>query len=90
MRYLKQLHCVLFTRLPADFFDETQQNSASKQPSKGPGPSLLSGNYDDDDDDDDDEEEQDQSNKSSVTHKTEIPPPTPEAIPNSLPTGNDE
>lgn len=87
MRYLKQLHCVLFTRLPADFFDETQQNSASKQPSKGPGPSLLSGNYDDDDDD---EEEQDQSNKSSVTHKTEIPPPTPEAIPNSLPTGNDE
>lgn len=87
LRYLKQLHCVLFTRLPADFFDETQQNSASKQPSKGPGPSLLSGNYDDDDDD---EEEQDQSNKSSVTHKTEIPPPTPEAIPNSLPTGNDE
>ncbi|XP_032037002.1 zinc finger protein 830 [Aythya fuligula] len=73
--------------LPADFFDETEQNSASKQPSKGPGPSLLSGNYDDDDDDDDDdEEEQDQSNKSSVTHKTEIPPPTPEAIPNSLPT----
>lgn len=90
LRYLKQLHCVLFTRLPADFFDETEQNSASKQPSKGPGPSLLSGNYDDDDDDDDDEEEQDQSNKSSVTHKTEIPPPTPEAIPNSLPTGNDE
>uniref|UniRef100_A0A8B9V4M0 Zinc finger protein 830 n=1 Tax=Anas zonorhyncha TaxID=75864 RepID=A0A8B9V4M0_9AVES len=73
-------------RAKADFFDETEQNSASKQPSKGPGPSLLSGNYDDDDDDDDDEEEQDQSNKSSVTHKTEIPPPTPEAIPNSLPT----
>ncbi|NXI63925.1 ZN830 protein, partial [Anseranas semipalmata] len=73
--------------LPADFFDETEQSSANKQLSKGPGPSLLSGNYDDDDDDDDEEEgEQDQSNKSSVIHKTEIPPPTQEVIPNSLPT----
>ncbi|PKK34035.1 zinc finger protein 830 [Columba livia] len=71
--------------LPADFFDETEQNSASKQLSKGPGPSLLSGNYDDDDDDDEEEEEQDQSNKSSVMQKTEIPPPTQEVIPNSLP-----
>ncbi|NWX04492.1 ZN830 protein, partial [Caloenas nicobarica] len=69
--------------LPADFFDETEQNSANKQLSKGPGPSLLSGNYDDDDDDE--EEEQDQSNKSSVMQKTEIPPPTQEVIPNSLP-----
>ncbi|XP_010079641.1 PREDICTED: zinc finger protein 830, partial [Pterocles gutturalis] len=68
--------------LPADFFDETEQGSANEQLSKGPGPSLLSGNYDDDDDDE--EEEQDQSNK-SVTHKAEIPPPTQEVIANSLP-----
>ncbi|NXT17624.1 ZN830 protein, partial [Syrrhaptes paradoxus] len=67
--------------LPADFFDETEQGSANEQLSKGPGPSLLSGNYDDDDDE---EEEQDQSNK-SVTHKAEIPPPTQEVIANSLP-----
>ncbi|NWX46110.1 ZN830 protein, partial [Steatornis caripensis] len=74
---------VSFTRLPADFFDETEQDSATEQVSKGPGPSLLSGNYDDDDDDD--EEEQDQSNKSFVTHKTEIPPPTQEVIANAVP-----
>lgn len=77
---------MFFTRLPADFFDETEQNSANKQPSKGPVPSLLSGNYDDDDDDE--EEEQDQSSKSSVMQKTEVPPPTQEVIPNSLPAGN--
>ncbi|NXY40254.1 ZN830 protein, partial [Ceuthmochares aereus] len=69
--------------LPADFFDEKEQASASEQLSKGPGPSLLSGNYDDDDDDE--EEEQDQSNKSSVMNKTEIPPPTQEVATNSLP-----
>nr|XP_030121665.3 zinc finger protein 830 [Taeniopygia guttata] len=69
--------------LPADFFDEAEQESASVQLSKRPGPSLLSGNYDDDDDDE--EEEQEQSSKSSVVHKTEIPPPTQEAIANSLP-----
>ncbi|XP_058686362.1 zinc finger protein 830 [Poecile atricapillus] len=69
--------------LPADFFDEAQQDNASVQLSKGPGPSLLSGNYDDEDDDE--EEEQEQSNKSSVVHKTEIPPPTQEVIANSLP-----
>ncbi|NXX81996.1 ZN830 protein, partial [Urocolius indicus] len=71
------------TRLPADFFDEKERDSAKEQLSEGPGPSLLSGNYDDDDDDE--EEEQDQSNKSSVTQKTEIPPPAQEAIANSLP-----
>ncbi|XP_053826570.1 zinc finger protein 830 isoform X2 [Vidua macroura] len=69
--------------LPADFFDEAEQDSASVQLSKGPGPSLLSGNYDDDDDDE--EEEQEQSSKSSVVHKTEIPLPTQEVIANSLP-----
>ncbi|XP_025955655.1 zinc finger protein 830 [Dromaius novaehollandiae] len=69
--------------LPADFFDETEQNGAKEQLSKGPGPSLLSGNYDDDDEE---EEQEDHSNKSSVTHKTEIPPPTQEVIANSLPT----
>lgn len=67
--------------LPADFFDETEQDRANEQLSKGPGPSLLSGNYDDEEE----EEEQDQSNKSSVMHKTEIPPPTQEVIANSLP-----
>ncbi|KFZ67788.1 Zinc finger protein 830, partial [Podiceps cristatus] len=80
--------CVFFPRLPADFFDEMERDSANEQLSKGSGPSLLSGNYDDDDDDDDDddeEEEQDQSNKSSVIRKTEIPPPTREVIANSLP-----
>ncbi|XP_041264030.1 zinc finger protein 830 [Onychostruthus taczanowskii] len=69
--------------LPADFFDEAEQDSASVHLSKGPRPSLLSGNYDDDDDDE--EEEQEQSSKSSVVHKTEIPPPTQEVIANSLP-----
>ncbi|XP_030819370.1 zinc finger protein 830 [Camarhynchus parvulus] len=69
--------------LPADFFDEAEQDSASLQLSKGPGPSLLSGNYDDDDDEE--EEEQEQSSKSSVVRKTEIPPPTQEVIANSLP-----
>lgn len=83
----KQLCCGLFARLPADFFDEAEQDSAKVQLSKGPGPSLLSGNYDDDDDDDE-EEEQEQSSKSSVVHKTEIPPPAQEAIANSLPAGN--
>ncbi|NWH36231.1 ZN830 protein, partial [Chloropsis hardwickii] len=73
----------VFGLLPADFFDEAEQDSASVQLSKGPGPSLLSGNYDDDDDDE--EEEQEQPSKSSVVHKTEIPPPTQEVIPNSLP-----
>ncbi|NXU96979.1 ZN830 protein, partial [Cettia cetti] len=72
-----------FGLLPADFFDEAKQDSASVQLSKGSGPSLLSGNYDDDDEDE--EEEQEQSSKSSVVHKTEIPPPTQEAIANSLP-----
>ncbi|NXE90081.1 ZN830 protein, partial [Menura novaehollandiae] len=69
--------------LPADFFDEAEQDSAKVQLSKGPGPSLLSGNYDDDDEEE--EEEQEQSSKSSVTHKTEIPPPTQEVMANSLP-----
>ncbi|GAB0183071.1 zinc finger protein 830 [Grus japonensis] len=68
--------------LPADFFEETEQDSGNEELSKSPGPSLLSGNYDDDDEE---EEEQDQSNKSSVVHKTEIPPPTQEGIANSLP-----
>ncbi|NXO05929.1 ZN830 protein, partial [Oriolus oriolus] len=68
--------------LPADFFDEAEQDSTKVQLSKGPGPSLLSGNYDDDDDE---EEEQEQSSKSSVVHKTEIPPPAQEVIANSLP-----
>ncbi|NXK39015.1 ZN830 protein, partial [Piprites chloris] len=68
--------------LPSDFFDEAEQDSANVQLSKGPGPSLLSGNYDDDDDE---EEEQEQSSKSSIMHKTEIPPPTQDAIANSLP-----
>ncbi|NXR50762.1 ZN830 protein, partial [Hippolais icterina] len=72
-----------FGLLPADFFDGAQQDSASVQLSKGPGPSLLSGNYDDDDDDE--EEEQEQSSRSSVVHKTEIPPPAQEVIANSLP-----
>uniref|UniRef100_A0A8B9PFG9 Zinc finger protein 830 n=1 Tax=Apteryx owenii TaxID=8824 RepID=A0A8B9PFG9_APTOW len=53
------------------------------QLSASPGPSLLSGNYDDDDEE---EEQEDHSNKSSVMHKTEIPPPTQEVIANSLPT----
>ncbi|NWT90479.1 ZN830 protein, partial [Lanius ludovicianus] len=69
--------------LPADFFDEAEQDSIKVQLSKGPGPSLLSGNYDDDDDDE--EEEQEQSSKSSVVHKTEIPPPAQDIIANSLP-----
>ncbi|XP_057894840.1 zinc finger protein 830 [Melospiza georgiana] len=69
--------------LPADFFDEAQPDSASVQLSKGPGPSLLSGNYDDDDDEE--EEEQEQTSKSSVVRKTEIPPPTQEVIANSVP-----
>ncbi|NXM99748.1 ZN830 protein, partial [Sylvia borin] len=72
-----------FGLLPADFFDEAEKDSTTVQLSKGPGPSLLSGNYDDDDDDE--EEEQEQSSKSSVVHKTEIPPPTQEVIANSLP-----
>ncbi|KFO70085.1 Zinc finger protein 830, partial [Cuculus canorus] len=84
LKRLKVMLCVFFTRLPADFFDEKEQASASKQLSKGPGPSLLLGAYDDDDDDDE-EEEQDQSNKSSVMNKTEIPPPTQEVATNSLP-----
>ncbi|KFO62086.1 Zinc finger protein 830, partial [Corvus brachyrhynchos] len=73
----------VFGLLPADFFDEAEQDSAKVQLSKGPGPSLLSGNYDDDDDDE--EEEQEQSSKSSVVHKTEIPPPAQDVIANSLP-----
>ncbi|NXM25207.1 ZN830 protein, partial [Oxyruncus cristatus] len=71
----------ILIKLPSDFFDEAEQHSANVQLSKGPGPSLLSGNYDDDDE----EEEQEQSSKSSIMHKTEIPPPTQEAIANSLP-----
>ncbi|NXY32877.1 ZN830 protein, partial [Pomatorhinus ruficollis] len=66
-----------------DFFDGAEQDSTNVQLSKGPGPSLLSGNYDDDDDDE--EEEQEQASKSSVVHKTEIRPPTQEVIANSLP-----
>ncbi|NXD26907.1 ZN830 protein, partial [Spelaeornis formosus] len=73
----------VFGLLPADFFDEAERGSAGVQLSKGPGPRLLSGNYDDDDDDEEDEQEQ--SSKSSVVHKSEIPPPTQEAIANSLP-----
>ncbi|NXM83840.1 ZN830 protein, partial [Oenanthe oenanthe] len=84
---LARIHpfCILngFVLLPADFFDEAEQDSTRVQLSKGPGPSLLSGNYDDDDDEE--EEEQEQSSKSFVVHKTEIPPPTQEVIANSLP-----
>ncbi|NXA63818.1 ZN830 protein, partial [Mohoua ochrocephala] len=69
--------------ISTDFFDEAEQDSPKVQLSKGPGPSLLSGNYDDDDDDE--EEEQEQSSKSPVVHKTEIPPPAQEVIANSLP-----
>ncbi|XP_010157679.1 PREDICTED: zinc finger protein 830, partial [Eurypyga helias] len=70
--------------LPADFFDETKQESAKEQLPKGSGPSLLSGYYDDDDDDDE-EEEQDQSNRSGVTHKAEIPPPAQDVKADALP-----
>ncbi|NXJ53133.1 ZN830 protein, partial [Spizaetus tyrannus] len=80
----KERKILIWHLLPADFFDETEQDSANEQLSKGPGPSLLSGNYDDDDEEEE-EEEQDESNKSSVMHKTEIPPPTQEVIANSLP-----
>ena len=83
---LKYSCCVFFTRLPADFFDETEQDSANEQLSKGSGPSLLSGNYDDDDDE---EEEQDQSSQSCVVRKSENPPPTQEVTANSLPAGID-
>ncbi|NXS38152.1 ZN830 protein, partial [Pomatostomus ruficeps] len=72
-----------YVRVPADFFDEAEQDNANVQLSKGPGPSLLSGDYGDDDDDE--EEEQEQSSKSSVVHKTEIPPPAKEGVANSLP-----
>ncbi|NXU53450.1 ZN830 protein, partial [Turnix velox] len=82
--FTSSLCCVFFTRLPADFFDETQQNSAKEELSKHPGPNLLLGSYDDDDDDEA-EEEQDKSNKSSVVHKSEIPPVAQEVVPNSLP-----
>ncbi|NWJ09469.1 ZN830 protein, partial [Crypturellus undulatus] len=70
--------------LPADFFDETEQNGAKKHLVKSPVPSLLSGNYDDDEEEEEEEEQEDHSNK-SVTHKTEIPPPRQEGIANSLP-----
>ncbi|NXX88190.1 ZN830 protein, partial [Centropus bengalensis] len=76
--------CQNLALLPADFFDETEQASANKQISKGPGPSLLSGDYDDDDEDEE-EQEQEQANKSSVMNKPEIPPPTQEGATNSLP-----
>ncbi|NWR75780.1 ZN830 protein, partial [Centropus unirufus] len=76
--------CQNLALLPADFFDETEQASANKQISKGPGPSLLSGDYDDDDEDEE-EQEQEQANKSSVMNKPEIPPPTQEVATNSLP-----
>ncbi|NXG20913.1 ZN830 protein, partial [Grallaria varia] len=69
--------------LPSDFFDTAEQDSANVHISKGLGPSLLSGNYDDDDDDE--EEEQEQSSKPSVMSKTEISPPTQDVIANSLP-----
>ncbi|NWT60309.1 ZN830 protein, partial [Erythrocercus mccallii] len=81
LKGFKQLCCGLFTRLPADFFDEAKQDSTGVQLSKGPG--LLSGNYDDDDEDE--EEQQEQSRQSSVVQKTEIPPPAQEVIANSLP-----
>ncbi|KAM6444962.1 zinc finger protein 830 [Rhynochetos jubatus] len=71
--------------LPADFFDEAEQDRAKEQLSKGSGPSLLSGYYDDDDDEEEEEEEQDQSNKSGVMHKTEIPPPTQDVKADALP-----
>ncbi|NXY88865.1 ZN830 protein, partial [Alcedo cyanopectus] len=73
--------------LSADFFDETEKESAKKQLSKGPAPSLLAGNYDDDDDEDDEDEkeDQDQPNKSSIMHNTEMSPATQEVIANSLP-----
>ncbi|NXF94003.1 ZN830 protein, partial [Eubucco bourcierii] len=73
--------------LPADFFEDKKQDGSNAQVSKSPGPSLLSGNYDDDDDDDDEEEEegQDLSNKASATHKTETSPSAQESIANSLP-----
>ncbi|NWR91930.1 ZN830 protein, partial [Furnarius figulus] len=79
-----KLLCYMWlSRLPSDFFDEAEQDSANVQLSKGAGPSLLAGNYDDDDDDE--EEEPEQSSKSSIMSKTEIPPPTQEVIANSLP-----
>ncbi|NWW89161.1 ZN830 protein, partial [Rhynochetos jubatus] len=74
-----------FYPLPADFFDEAEQDRAKEQLSKGSGPSLLSGYYDDDDDEEEEEEEQDQSNKSGVMHKTEIPPPTQDVKADALP-----
>ncbi|XP_074844084.1 zinc finger protein 830 [Carettochelys insculpta] len=72
--------------LPKDFFDQSEHADTKALLSKGPGPSLLLGSYDDDDDNEDDEGEgKDNASKLAGRQKTEIPPPTQDKIANALP-----
>uniref|UniRef100_A0A8C8VEY6 Zinc finger protein 830 n=1 Tax=Pelusios castaneus TaxID=367368 RepID=A0A8C8VEY6_9SAUR len=68
------------TGLPTDFFDKAEQAGRRALTSKGPGSSLLSGDYDDLDDDDEED-----TSKPSIVQKNEIPPPAQETATNALP-----
>nr|XP_032621478.1 zinc finger protein 830 isoform X2 [Chelonoidis abingdonii] len=65
--------------LPTDFFDKADCADTKALPSKGPGPSLLTGDYDEE------EEEKDNTSKPPSVQKNEIPPTAQETVANALP-----
>ncbi|KAH1178066.1 hypothetical protein KIL84_011768 [Mauremys mutica] len=75
--------------LPRDFFDKAERADTKALPSKGPGPSLLTGDYDDEEEEEvEEEEEKDNTSKPPSVQKNEIPPTAQETVANALPAGN--
>ncbi|XP_044859429.1 zinc finger protein 830 isoform X2 [Mauremys mutica] len=72
--------------LPRDFFDKAERADTKALPSKGPGPSLLTGDYDDEEEEEvEEEEEKDNTSKPPSVQKNEIPPTAQETVANALP-----
>ncbi|KAM9165744.1 zinc finger protein 830 [Pangshura tecta] len=70
--------------LPRDFFDKAECADTKALPSKGPGPNLLTGDYDDEEEVEE-EEEKGNTSKPPTVQKNEIPPTAQETVANALP-----
>ncbi|TFK01046.1 Zinc finger protein 830 [Platysternon megacephalum] len=73
--------CSTAELLPTDFFGKAERADTKALPSKGPGPSLLTGDYEEEEEE---EEEKDNTSKPGV-QKNEIPPTAQETVANALP-----